>query len=184
MDIDTFQDTSPKPSSRVISLWKESVAFHGKACVNLAVGVRVCHTVLQHLGMDCVDRNRLVCVSETDNCSVDAIQSGLGCSMGKKHLLFFNTGRMIYSVYDLASSASLRICLRPEVMESENCTPEKILAMAEEDLFYFEEARPMTPKVLKKVNRGCSYKEGEAPSLNGNAQDSLEPFREFDEPKF
>lgn len=180
--MDIFHKKAHTPSMQIQSLWEASVAFHGMACTNLAIGVRVCDTALRRLGLSTVDRNRLVCVSETDNCCVDAIQSGLGCSIGKKHLLFFNTGRMIFSIYDLVTNVSLRICVRPEV--AADCSSEKILAMDEDSLFYFEEARPMTPKVLKKVNRGCFHKEGEAPHVNGSVQDSLEPFWEFDESKF
>ena len=77
---------APRPNG----LWERSLALHGRPCRDLAIGVRVCETALERLDLDpetC--RERLVCVSESDGCAVDAIQAGLGCTMGKKHLLFF-----------------------------------------------------------------------------------------------
>lgn len=171
------------PEKRIAAIWKASVQFHGKECRHLAIGVRVCETALLRLRIDTLDRERLVCVSESDGCAVDAIQVGLGCSIGKKHLLFFNTGRLIFSVYDLKSDNSVRICVRPQIAESD-VSIEEILTMPEERLFYFEQARPMTEKVLRKVNRGCEYRGEESQKPLGSIHDSSEPFREFDESKF
>ena len=169
---------------QVASLWEHSVVFHGRACRDLAIGVRVCDTVLDRLGLDTDScRERLVCVSESDGCAVDAIQVGLGCTMGKKHLLFFNTGRLIFSVYDLKTDRSIRLCVREEVAERSQ-DPEEILTMATEDLFYFEEARPMTVRVRKKATRGCTGGMEAVLRPMGSIHDSLEPFREFDESKF
>ena len=171
-------------SHRISALWERSAAFHGRACRDLAIGVRVCDTALDRLGLDMdTCRDRLVCVSESDGCAVDAIQAALGCTMGKKHLLFFNTGRLIFSVYDLETDRSIRLCVREEAAEKD-LDPEKILAMDTEDLFYFEEARPMTLRVRKKATRGCTGDTEISSRPMGSIHDSLEPFREFDESKF
>ena len=162
-----------QPDRRIGALWDKSVAFHGRACRDLAIGVRACETALE----------RLVCVSESDGCAVDAIQAGLGCTMGKKHLLFFNTGRLIFSVYDLETDRSIRLCVREQVTEAAH-GPEQILAMKTEELFAFEEARPMTVRVRKKATRGCTGTMEAVLRPMGSIHDSLEPFREFDESKF
>ena len=171
---------APRPNG----LWERSLALHGRPCRDLAVGVRVCETALERLDLDpetC--RERLVCVSESDGCAVDAIQAGLGCTMGKKHLLFFNTGRLVFSVYDLETDRSIRLCVRDRVSDG-LFSPEEILAMKTEDLFFFEEARPMTLRVRKKATRGCTGGTEIAPRPMGSIHDSLEPFREFDDSKF
>ena len=173
-----------QPDRRIGALWDKSVAFHGRACRDLAIGVRACETALERLGLDeksC--RERLVCVSESDGCAVDAILAGLGCTMGKKHLLFFNTGRLIFSVYDLETDRSIRLCVREQVTEAAH-GPEQILAMKTEELFAFEEARPMTVRVRKKATRGCTGTMEAVLRPMGSIHDSLEPFREFDESKF
>lgn len=173
-----------RPDRGLLRLWNKSVAFHGRGCRDLAIGVRVCETVLDRFGLDpetC--RGRLVCVSESDGCAVDAIQTALGCTMGEKHLLFFNTGRLIFSVYDLQQEQSLRLCVRDRVSEGA-FSPEEILLMDRSDLFYFEEARPMTVRVRKKATRGCTGNREIISRPMGSIHDSLEPFREFDESKF
>lgn len=171
-------------SRRITALWERGAAFHGRSCRDLAIGVRVCDTALDRLELDMdTCRERLVCVSESDGCAVDAIQAGLGCTMGKKHLLFFNTGRLIFSVYDLETDRSIRLCVREAVAEGSQ-RPEEILAMDTEALFRFEEARPMTARVRKKATRGCTGGTEISSRPMGSIHDSLEPFREFDESKF
>jgi len=54
----------------------------------------------------------IVCISENDACGVDAIQSLLGCSVGKGNLLFHMTGKQAFSFYDRASGRSLRLVLK------------------------------------------------------------------------
>ena len=107
--------------SRIRRLWTDSLRFHGKPCTLLALGVRVCDTAMTHLGLSDPGLDRLVCVSEHDGCCVDAIQIGLHCTSGRKHLLYYKTGRLIFTVYDLESGASVRICTLPELTD-ENLT--------------------------------------------------------------
>ena len=104
--------------SRIRRLWTDSLRFHGKPCALLALGVRVCDTAMTHLGLSDPGWDRLVCVSEHDGCCVDAIQMGLHCTSGRKHLLYYKTGRLIFTVYDLESGASVRICALPELAEA------------------------------------------------------------------
>ena len=163
-------------------LWRRSVRFHGRACRELALGVRACETALDRLGLTRADPMRLACVTERDGCCVDAIQACLGCTLGKKHLLFYRTGKLIFSVYDLETGDSVRIRTREEGLWDK--TPEQILRLETEELFAFEEAHPLTARVLRKVNRGCGPRREESPRLHGSFQDSSEPFRDFDESKF
>ncbi len=143
--------------SRIRRLWTDSLRFHGKPCTLLALGVRVCDTAMTHLGLSDPGRDRLVCVSEHDGCCVDAIQIGLHCTSGRKHLLYYKTGRLIFTVYDLESGASVRICALPELAESiPSMTAQQVLSAPEDALFYFEEAHPLTKRVLDKVHRACN----------------------------
>ncbi len=171
--------------TRIRKIWAESVKFHGKACPLLALGVRVCDTALAKLDIKGAPRpDRLVCVSEHDGCCVDAIQTGLHCTVGKKHLLFYKTGRPIFTIYDLAGHHSVRICVREALAEQlPAMQPAKILTLAEDALFQFEEARPMTPRVEAKVRLACNAaSEGIPPRFSG-VQDCPDQFRRFDTPK-
>lgn len=166
------------------TFWKSCVSFHGKPCALLALGVRVCETALARLGLENADGDRLVCVSEHDGCCVDAIQIGLHCTIGKKHLLFYKTGKLVFTVYDLISGKSVRMCTRPEIEANiHQMAPEDIICLPEEQLFYFEEAHPMTRRVKTKVYLACNTAEDGIPSRSSGIQDSPDQFRQFDLPK-
>ena len=108
---------------------------------------------------------------------------GLGCTVGKKHLLFYKTGRLIFTIYDLVTGKSVRICTHPEIAGAlSDMKPEQILRLSEEKLFYFEEARPMTTRVETKVRRGCNTPEEGIPPRCPGVQDCPDQFRQFDLP--
>lgn len=169
---------------RIRRIWRESVSFHGKACSTLALGVRVCDTALSKLGLKEPGDSRLICVSEYDGCCVDAIQIGLRCTAGKKHLLYYKTGKLIFTVYDLNSGKSVRVCTKADISKRlPTMKAAQLLSMPEEQLFYFEEAHPMTPRVEAKVRRACNAAAEGIPPRDSGVQDSPDQFRKFDLPK-
>ena len=172
-----------QPSARIRTLWADSVRFHGKSCSLLALGVRVCDTAMTHLGLSDPEKGRLVCVTEHDGCCVDAIQIGLHCTSGGKHLLYYKTGRLIFTVYDLQSGDSVRICAHPALAERIRALPTaEVLTMPEERLFFFEQAHPLTQRTLDKVHRTCSAPSEEVPARDAGVLDSPDQFRKFDLP--
>lgn len=169
---------------RIQRIWEESVKFHGKSCSTLALGVRVCDAALTKLELKEPGMDRLVCVSEHDGCCIDAIQVGLHCTAGKKHLLFYKTGRLVFTVYDLVSKQSVRICTRPEIEDQiQTMRPKEILTLPEARLFCFEEARPMTQRVEAKVRLACNAASEDVPLRYPGVQDCPDQFRQFDTPK-
>lgn len=170
--------------ARIQRIWEESVKFHGSPCPALALGVRVCDTALTKLGLKEPGDGRLVCVSEHDGCCADAIQLGLRCTAGKKRLLFFKTGRLIFTVYDLIGKNSVRVCARQEIEENiRTMEPETLLSLPEERLFRFEEARPITPRVEARVRLACNAAAEAVPRRSSGVQDCPDQFRRFDMPK-
>lgn len=166
---------------RIHKFWADSVRFHGKSCSILALGVRVCDTALRKLHLPAPEPNRLVCVSEYVGCCTDAIQACLHCTAGKKHLLYYKTGRLIFTIYDLPTGNSVRICARPEITDTlRDLQPERVLTMPEETLFYFEEALPLTERTLKRVCRPCDAPAESIPYRDSGVQDSPDQFRKFD----
>lgn len=173
-----------RKQKRIQKIWAESLRFHGKACVSLALGVRVCDTALSKLGLEAPEPGRLVCVSESDGCCVDAIQTGLNCTIGKRHLLFYKTGRLVFTVYDLTGGGSVRMITRPGTAERIcRMQPTEILSMPEEALFEFEEARPMTQRVWDRVTKACDAPGEQPPPREPGVQDCPDVFRKFDLPK-
>lgn len=166
---------------RIQKIWDKSVKFHGKSCSVLALGVRVCDAALTKLKLKESRPDRLVCVSEHDGCCVDAIQIGLHCTVGKKHLLFYKTGKLIFTIYDLVSGKSVRICTRQEIAEKiHTMKAAEILTLPEEQLFCFEEARPMTPRVEARVRLTCNAAAEGIPPRSPGVQDCPDQFRAFD----
>lgn len=169
---------------RIQTLWRDAVAFHGESCQWLALGVRVCDTALTHLQIENPKPGRLVCVSEFTRCCPDAIQIGLRCTIGRRHMLFYKTGKLIFTVYDLNTGDSVRMLTRPEVTaRMQALLPEEILSMPEWKLFTFEEARAMTQRVRLRVTRPCGFRDDRIPQREAGVQDSPDNFRKFDFPK-
>ena len=54
----------------------------------------------------------LVCIAENKSCSVDAIQSMLGCTAGKGNLLFRDFGKQAFTFYSRDKNKALRIYFR------------------------------------------------------------------------
>lgn len=170
-------------SQRIHRLWADCVRFHGKPCPLLALGVRVCDTALTKLELTDPAPDRLICVSEHDGCCVDAIQIGLHCTAGKKHLLYYKTGRLIFTVYDLVSGRSVRVCAKPEIAATvRSRRPQDILSAPEEHLFYFEQAHPLTHHTLEKVRKACGASPEDVPNRPAGVQDCPDQFQKFDLP--
>ena len=168
-------------NTRLKHIWEKSILLHGTPCPLLALGARICDTALEKLSLEDAGSSRLVCVSEYDGCCVDAIQAGLHCTAGTKHLLYHKTGRLIFSVYDLVTGASVRICARKEIEDSvRNMADWEILSLPEEQLFRFEEAHPLTKRTLEKVTKACSAPEDGIPERDSGIQDCLGQFSKYD----
>ena len=166
---------------RIHQFWTDSVRFHGNSCAILALGVRVCDTALRKLRLSAPEPERLVCVSEYVGCCTDAIQICLHCTAGKKHLLYYKTGRLIFTIYDLVSGGSVRICTRPEISDTLRARdPKEILSLPENTLFFFEEALPLTERTLNRVRRACDAPAEGIPYRESGVQDSPDQFRKFD----
>lgn len=97
--------------------WEDCVAFHGHQCGGLTIGYKAALYAARLLELTFSEDEEVVCVSENDACSVDAIQVMLGCSVGKGNLLFHLRGKQAYSVYNRKTGASVRLVLKPKPRE-------------------------------------------------------------------
>ena len=78
-------------------LHARSVEFHGHSCPGLIIGIKAAMYVMELFHEAFSEDEELVCVTENDACGVDAIQSILGCSVGKGNLLFRMRGKHAYT---------------------------------------------------------------------------------------
>ncbi len=90
--------------------WEEAVNFHGHSCMGLASGYRVAEAAWQIFRERDVDEE-IVAIVENDNCSVDAIQAMLGCTLGKGNLIFRDYGKPAYTFIRRKDEKAIRIVL-------------------------------------------------------------------------
>ncbi len=95
------------------SSWEKAVDFHGHACPGLAIGYKAAQAAIQYMGDTRDTDEELVAVVQSDNCSIDAIQSVLGCTAGKGNLIFKNTGKNVYTVGRRSDGLAVRISFKP-----------------------------------------------------------------------
>jgi formylmethanofuran dehydrogenase subunit E len=88
------------------------IDFHGHSCPGLSIGIRASELARRELG-DLPD-TRVVCVTETDMCGVDAVQYLTGCTFGKGNLIHRDHGKMAFTFYDRQSENGFRCILKPE----------------------------------------------------------------------
>ena len=94
-------------------LWRKAVAFHGHECGGLTIGYKAALYAMELLELTFSADEQVVCITENDACGVDAIQSLLGCSVGKGNLLFHMRGKSAYSFYNRKTGKSVRLVLNP-----------------------------------------------------------------------
>ena len=95
------------------ALWQRAIDFHGHTCPGIAIGYRAALYAMELLGLEFSDDEQVVCITENDACGVDAIQSILGCSVGKGNLLFHLRGKQAFSFYRRSTGQSVRLVLNP-----------------------------------------------------------------------
>ncbi|HJK11703.1 MAG TPA: FmdE family protein [Methanocorpusculum sp.] len=155
------------------------VAFHGHSCGGLALGYKACELAAEKLGLHFSEDEEIVAVTETDSCTVDAIQVLLGCTAGKGNLFVNNWGKTAFSFYRRDNNTSIRLVavpdavpknarmveLRPKIMDG-SATPaedeeyhrllhehvHEILVTPAEKLFIIKDAVQPLPKEAKIYN--------------------------------
>ena len=95
--------------------FKEAAEFHGHICPGIAIGYRIAKYVKEHYPRS--QDEEMVCIAENKSCSVDAIQSMLGCTAGKGNLLFKDYGKQAFTFYSRDKNKALRIYFRSGILE-------------------------------------------------------------------
>jgi len=102
--------------------FQESIRLHGHACIGLAVGYAAARVALERLAIARAEDEELVAIVECDACGVDAIQSVLGCTLGKGNLIYRDHGKNVFTVIDRRKNRGVRIALAADLF---NRTPEQ-----------------------------------------------------------
>ena len=88
---------------------KPVVAFHGHICPGLIIGYRAAKLAAKELELHRDKDEELVAVVENDACGVDAIQSMLGCSIGKGNLIFRDQGKQAFTIFRRDNGKAVRL---------------------------------------------------------------------------
>jgi formylmethanofuran dehydrogenase subunit E len=95
--------------------FQESIRLHGHACIGLAVGYAAARVALERLAIARAEDEELVAIVECDACGVDAIQSVLGCTLGKGNLIYRDHGKNVFTVIDRRKNQGVRIALTADL---------------------------------------------------------------------
>ena len=95
--------------------FQKAAEFHGHTCPGLAMGYRVAKYVKEHYSR--AKDEELVCIAENKSCSVDAIQSLLGCTAGKGNLILKDNGKQVFTVYSRDNNKALRVYFKGNVFK-------------------------------------------------------------------
>ena len=128
--------------------------FHGHRCGGLAIGIKVCQALAEMWGINISISNpnstlteKIVCLAENDSCSVDAIQSILGCTIGSGTLTIKNCGKQAFNFFDRESGKSVRIYFCADVEEiPRSSRADFILSKSPGELFTFSAPNFQMPK--------------------------------------
>lgn len=149
-----------------------AIQFHGHICPGLLIGVRAAELAQKQMGIGQDSDEELVAIVENDNCSVDAIQAILGCTLGKGNLLLKDYGKNVWTVISREAGHAVRIAQRfgsvsgpaserfrelsekislseEEAAEKELLIGElfeKIMSMPAEELFTWQEVAAVPPE--------------------------------------
>lgn len=90
---------------------EEVIRFHGHSCPGLSIGIRAAELAKRELGN--LPNSRLVCITETDMCGVDAVQYLTGCTFGKGNLIHRDYGKMAFTFFNRDTGHGFRCLFRP-----------------------------------------------------------------------
>lgn len=106
--------------------FKKAAEFHGHICPGLAIGYRVAKYAKEHYprALD----EELVCVAENRSCSVDAVQSVLGCTAGKGNMIFVDNGKQVFTFFSRDAGKAMRIYFKGDLSRGIDAMREKAAA--------------------------------------------------------
>jgi formylmethanofuran dehydrogenase subunit E len=134
--------------------WPELVEFHGHSCPGLALGYGMVRLAMQELGLSRDQDEEVVAISETDACSVDALQFILGCTLGKGNLVYHNTGKNAFTIFCRKDGRSIRVMASSRLFEADSKEDKvaKLLAADPREYCQISKARQPLPGKARLFN--------------------------------
>jgi len=143
--------------------WNKAKEFHGHECPGLAIGVKVCEAVIEKMGVSTSLDEELICITENDACGVDAVQSLMGCTMGKGNLIYKPTGKQAFTFIRRDNGVAVRFYLKAKNNGMERLEYQNYLLNASTDeIFDFKEVKVALPEKARIFSSVICEKCGEA----------------------
>ncbi|BBB89386.1 MAG TPA: FmdE family protein [Methylomusa anaerophila] len=95
--------------------YQKAIEFHGHCCPGLAIGYLASKLALEHLKVERAVDEELVAIVECDACGIDAVQSLLGCTIGKGNLIFKDHGKQAYTIGNRQTGQAVRVVMTGEI---------------------------------------------------------------------
>lgn len=92
---------------------QKAIEFHGHFCPGLAIGYRAAKAAIKKLEAERAEDEELIAIVETDACGIDAVQSLLGCTMGKGNLIYKDYGKQVFTIASRKQNKAVRVALKP-----------------------------------------------------------------------
>jgi len=84
--------------------------IHGHYCSGLAIGVKAAYIACKRLNIAHSDgMEKIMAVTECNNCSVDGIQYVSGCTLGNNALIYKDLGKTAFTFYKRGGKTGLRL---------------------------------------------------------------------------
>lgn len=131
--------------------FRKAAEFHGHICPGLAMGYRVAKYAGEHYPRS--QDEELVCIAENKSCSVDAVQSLLGCTAGKGNLIFVDNGKQVFTFYSRDQDRAMRIYFKGDVFQGMDALRQKAAAgnlSAEEN----KEFKRLRTEIIEEILNG------------------------------
>lgn len=135
-------------------LWEKAVVFHGHECMGLVMGFRVAEAALEYLAAERDTDEEILAIVENDSCAVDAIQSIIGCTLGKGNLIFHDYGKQVYTFVLRKSGKAIRITVNDSEKKEDdvlNLLRKKVFsgeADEDEKKIFYQKSKEMQNRVL------------------------------------
>ena len=141
------------------------IKFHGHLCPGLMIGYRVAILAREKLGLKRSADEELVAIVENNSCAVDAVQFINGATFGKGNLIFEDHGIHAYTFIERRSEKQIRIELKQDIFQDESGKRKELLQkrsknipLTDEETLFFEENRKSTiDKLLKMADEDLFY---------------------------
>ena len=132
------------------SMLEKASLFHGHTCGGLLIGVSAAEYAMELMGIEKPSEDEeIVCVAENDSCSVDAVQSILGCSVGKGNLMFRMRGKQAFSFFNRDTGRRFRLVLKELTLDTPDQKREFMLSAPGKDIFDLKEVSFALPPKAK-----------------------------------